>query len=334
MVDLPSRSPRPTWAHGSLAGTWLVVAWTWASPALGDCHVDLRGGGVDWQAATRALSSSGLALADCASIVLVVDRRGARLTFVTRDGRRAERPLQHPDELSSTVAALAVVGPSEVPACASAPPPGAHHGGKQVVATNAPQRKVAAAITLASPLELIFGLGAGARGGAHGLWSPVMSGLTALVLHRWEVGVTAAFDVRYTDLRRPVQPAWSSGAMVLGVGVGRRESLTGDLWWLVGARLALAALTEGAQKEIETSAGEGQDEVRRHIGLFEGRVDGYLGLVAPVSTGLRLRAELTMGLVGIGRRIEQRGTAGALVDLHITPTWAVGLWLGLEVRGS
>ena len=58
----------------------------------GECPVEVTGEqSVPWQQATRELAASQLTDRDCASIHVDITDEGTRVTFITPDGRRAER---------------------------------------------------------------------------------------------------------------------------------------------------------------------------------------------------------------------------------------------------
>ena len=77
--------------------------------AAAECRIALGGAPVEgWTLAVRELERSGSVPADCAVVAIEASGERARLVFQTRDGRRAERRLDHPDELVPALRALGV----------------------------------------------------------------------------------------------------------------------------------------------------------------------------------------------------------------------------------
>src|SRR5687767_7289774 len=86
----------------------LAVLGSEARPAAAaECSIALGGAPVEgWTLAVRELERSGSLPADCAVVAIEASGERARLVFQTRDGRRAERGLDHPDELVPALRAL------------------------------------------------------------------------------------------------------------------------------------------------------------------------------------------------------------------------------------
>ena len=99
-------------ARAALVAAWACAAWFGARVCVAaPCPVELRGAPSEpWLRAGRAIEALTTDPSDCARIEIELEQSAdaARLIFVTRDGRRAERRLAHPDELMPTVAALGV----------------------------------------------------------------------------------------------------------------------------------------------------------------------------------------------------------------------------------
>src|SRR5688572_31300958 len=104
-------------ARAALVAAWACAAWVGARVCVAaSCPVELRGAPSEpWLRAGRATEALMTDPSDCARIEIELERStdAARLIFVTRDGRRAERRLVHPDDLMPTVLALGVRGASE-----------------------------------------------------------------------------------------------------------------------------------------------------------------------------------------------------------------------------
>src|SRR5688572_16740799 len=106
-------------ARAARVAAWACAAWVGARVCVAaPCPVELRGAPSEpWLRASRAIIEALTTdPSDCARIAIELERStdAARLIFVTRGGRRAERRLAHPDELMPTVMALGVRGASEM----------------------------------------------------------------------------------------------------------------------------------------------------------------------------------------------------------------------------
>jgi hypothetical protein len=310
-MSTPPSARRP---HGKFApATALAVAaliCTLPRPALA-CRVELAGAdSAAWRAAAAALE---LAADDCARVDVAVGESGARLTFTTRDGRSAERTLVDPAELGSTVAALRVTVPE--------PPPSAPESSKEAPAARAtmPAREPTTAPDALEPESsdagAIFALSSGTRGGGNALFSPVLGASASLMLDRWELGVTGAFEFQYFDLASHSAADRRSSAVALGVMVGRREPISGFAL-LYGARLSVVALLH---------------EDRDH-GQAEGRAGAFAGVALPRTGGVRFRADLGADVVGAHPGFSEETPVGESRG-PITPEWAVTGLIGVEIGG-
>jgi hypothetical protein len=302
-------------ARAALVAAWACAAWVGARVCLAaSCPVELRGAPSEpWRRAGRAIEALTTDPSDCARIEIEIEIErstdAARLIFVTRDGRRAERRLAHPDELMPTVLALGVRGPSEssTPVLEDGP--------------MAPARVADAVSPLDSPpsgpaaapgeARALFALLGGTRAGAGLFVSPVLGGAAAVALERWELGINLALELQYFDLHSSGPNAPSAAASV-GVTVGRREPIA-DLELLFGARSMVAALDDESLKD----SGE-----RRHAEL---RLGAYLGGVWPRQGSSRFRADLALDVVPH----ESLGANGK----PVTPWLAVSALMGVEFRG-
>jgi hypothetical protein len=299
-----------------LVGASAVAVSSWALPARATaCRVELTG-----DSATVWLGSTGVPEipegADCETIRVEVNGESARVTFVTRDGRRAERVVHDPSELAPTLEALRVTGPRE-PAEAPAEKalaPAVRPATVPIEADRAPavRDEVGRADRDQSA---IFALTGGTRGGADSLVTPLFTGSASLSLDRWELGVMGAFEAQYFDVAADPRRAPGS-AVAAGVLAGRRQPI-GPTTVFLGTRLVLAALND----ESEVDSG------RR--GRAEMRVGSYLGVALPSAAKTRFRAEVAADLVpeDIGGKAEDS------LEATITPWWAMSLSLGLEFGG-
>jgi hypothetical protein len=301
-----------------LARAALVAAWACAA-GLGarvcvaaSCPVKLRGAPSEpWLRAGRALEALTTEPSDCARIEIELERStdAARLIFVTRDGRRAERRLAHPDELMPTVAALGVRGVDEssTPALEDGPMARAR-AADAVSPLDSPPSEPAAAPGNARALFALLG---GTRAGAGRLVSPVLGGAAAIAVERWELGITLALELQYFNLDLSEQDVRTSAASV-GVTVGRREPIA-DVELAFGARSMVAALNDESRK----------DDGER--GRAELRLGAYLGAVWPRQSSSRFRADLALDVVPH----ESLGSIGT----PVTPWLAVSALMGVEFGG-
>ena len=266
-------------------------------------------GSARWEQALLAVLASGLDDSDCASIHLDVSDDAARLTYTTRDGRRAERSLADPDELGPTIEALRVTVPVAGPP--PAPPPAS-----EVASEVRP--KAAPPTPSGAP---IFALLAGARRGGDTLFSPVLGGVASLMAQRWELALMTALEIQRFDVPNQTRAGRKSTTVALGVVVGRRVPV-GRVDLLGGGRVAVAALFD-------------QDDQR---GPTELRTGGYLGAVLGPRGGIRVRAELAADLVGGSHSAavevaDMDGQMGIGEGDAFDPRWAVTCSLGVELGG-
>jgi hypothetical protein len=300
-------------ARAALVAAWACAAWGGARVCVAaSCPVELRGAPSEpWRRAGRAIEALTTDPSDCARIEIELERStdAARLIFVTRDGRRAERRLAHPDELMPTVVALGVQGVngSSTPAPEDGPATSAPVAGA-VPPLDSPPTEAAAAPGKARALFALLG---GTRAGAGLFVSPVLAGSAAIALERWELGINLALELQYFDLHSSGPNAPSAAASV-GVTVGRREPIA-DLELLFGARSMVAALDDESLKD----SGE-----RRHAEL---RLGAYLGGVWPRQGSSRFRADLALDVVPH----ESLGANGK----PVTPWLAVSALMGVEFGG-
>jgi hypothetical protein len=291
----------------------MSAAWLAVVPAFAQaCELEVRGVAPDaWSNALEELRAEVQRApeGDCARIRVEFDQGTARLTFATRDGRSAERELTDPRDLVATIIALHVVGPAEPlrgkidePALTSPQPP-----------RTAPPLADGGSVRgeYAPNLALLAGL----RGGASALVSPVLLGSAAIELHRWELSVLGGVDIHYENARERSAPKSDTGAVVLGIGVGRREPV-GPNTLLGSGRLMLAALND------EPDASEDSR------GRAEVRLGAWSGLVTPSRAAVRFRADL--GFEAVPHQfLRKHGPE----DPPLTPWWAASLLLGAEIGG-
>ena len=313
-------SPRSGLPHGALprllfAAAWLVVSLRAEPVRAAGCNVELAGEDSAFWLGSERLPEIPEG-ADCESVRIEIAGNSARVTFVTRDGRRAERIVHDASELGPTLDALGITGlrepkelstkESEAPATRPATAP--------VEADRSPpsRRETGRA---EHDHSAIFAFSAGTRGGADSLITPLFTGSASLSLDGWELGVMGALEAQYFDVAADSRRAPGS-AISAGVLAGRRQPLGGAAVFL-GTRLVLAALND----ESEVDAG------RR--GRAEMRVGSYLGVALPSSASTRFRADVAADIVPE----DLGGKAADSLEATITPWWALSLSLGLEFGG-
>lgn len=300
-------------ARAALVAAWACAAWVGARVCVAaSCPVELRGAASEpWLRAGRAIEALTADPSDCARIEIELERStdAARLIFATRDGRRAERRLAHPDELMPTVMALGVRGVNEssTPVLEDGPMASAR-AADAVSPLDSPPSEPAAAPVEARALFALLG---GTRAGAGRLVSPVLAGAAAIALERWELGINLALELQYFDLHLS-DPDGPSSAASVGVTVGRREPIA-DVELLFGARSMVAAVNDESQKD----GGE--------PGRAELRLGAYLGAVWPRQSSSRFRADLALDVVPH----ESLGAIGT----PVTPWLAVSALMGVEFGG-
>lgn len=331
-------------ARAALIAAWVCAASVGARVCVAaPCPVEIRGEPSEaWLRAGRAIEGLTTDLSDCARIEIELEPStdAARLIFVTLDGRRAVRRLDHPDQLMPTVLALGIGGASEtstpVPEAvpltpvraADAVPPAHSLPAQSLPSQSLPAQSLPAqsppvqsepvdsppSQPAAPPDEprAFFAVLAGARGGAGRLVSPVLDGAVAIAPGRWELGLNLALELQYFDLQLP-EPDGPSSAASLGVTAGRREPLA-DVELLYGVRGMVAALNDESQKDSGVRGGA------------EIRVGAYLGGVWPRQWSSRFRGGLVLDVVPH----DSLGDIGK----PVTPWLALSALIGVEFGGA
>jgi len=133
----------------------------------------------------------------------------------------------------------------------------------------------------------------------------VLAGSAWIGRHAWELGVLAAFEFQYFDVRDHDPPKSESSSVSVGVAVGRRDALD-SLDVLTSVRLSVAT--------IEAEDEQGSGEARGGVAV---------GLSIPRTSSVRLRADLCVELV-----------AGSNVTSPESPEWAVSTLVGVEIGGG
>ncbi len=322
----------------ALAGTLGLLGGAVALPcaAAERCVVEVTGArNPDWDRAVASLELDRGDADDCRAIRLELGSDTSRLTFLTKDGRSAERELVEPSELAPTVDALLVTG---APSSAEGDPPPREETPPRLTPDADPRRPPGldagvqpshrAGEETTGPL-FVFGLELGARGGGGGLIGPLFAGTGGVAFSRWELGVWGSFEPAYgwagssesvpTDVQAPdptvdpaarpePQPEPEGSAIAAGISAGRRWAFS-HLDLIGGARLGVAAL----QNDIGGRQGA---EVRTGVAMR---------LVFPRRSTVRFRTGLALDVVpnDLGRSNEAN-----------VPWWALAGTLGVEIGGT
>jgi hypothetical protein len=313
----------------------LGTAATLPSRAATSCDLEVTGPDTPaWREAVGSLDLRASDDSDCGTIRLTLGAEASRLTFVTKDGRIAERELREPSELAPTLEALLVTGEAARPEPAPEPEPDRPRPARREslapqrpVEVDALNRPVPTAPTL-DTLTAAFTVALGVRGGAGGLVSPVVYGAVTMDRNRWEIGVWGALEPHYAgvggDATAPVEltapepqttvrpqrvgPPEPGSAAAVGVMCGRRFPFT-HLDLVLGARLGVAAVRrfDGWNDGTEVRVGTGAD------------------LVFPRASTVRFRTGF--GAEVVPNELGRSGTA-------TVPSWALVARVGVEVGGS
>jgi hypothetical protein len=330
----------PVWCAAAHALLWPLAAG--AAPCVVEAAGALPAG---WHEAVRSLGPAAAGEDDCSSVRVRGEGGGARITLITRDGRRAERRVETPAELAPTLAALRVTFAEDAQGAASDAPAASEGsdapaaGGEKPPAEPSPPPPVVAARTTDHPAAdrgaatapsgreedgdrnaTLFAFMVGTRGGADSLFSPVVAGSVSLLRSRWELGVIGGIDFRYTDVESTNPSERGGGTVSAGIFVGRREP-AGNVELLGGARLSVAAIFYDEDVSGPARPVTPVEEEPRHGGPAEGRLGAYLGMAFPRRSAVRLRGDLVGDAV-----------VGSSPLLPLTPGWAMSGLLGLEFR--
>jgi hypothetical protein len=323
------------------AGLTLISAFSGETrAALPACEVVLRPADADtaWQNAVSELRSRlrepGATDADCGGIEVHAEGPRTSLTFVTRDGRRAERLVPRPAGLIAIVKALEVTIPESAPA----PQEQSESASPLPPKNPAPDRATPAAQEATSAEEtkahFVIDGSSGVRvagGGVHIRGSdqaegPFTFGSVSLALGvgasvgPWEFGVLGQYD--------PAQAQWagpsplsglSMSTFALGVRAGRRQHV-GPLDGVVGLTAAIAVTDESQNTPMMTVSTQGAplSEISRP------RVGVFAGLVVPRRARVRVRPEVAFDIVPT---LVNSPSSGDGLPL---PWWSTSANLGVE----
>jgi hypothetical protein len=307
-------------AAAALAGALGALCAARPAAADGGCGIAIDGTPLaPWVEAAAALDDIDARPGeDCARVAVHVDGARATLVFVTRDGRRAERTLQSPEELRPTVEALRITVPAaQPPPRAEEPsppaPPAATKRTTQAPATDAGGPPAAPRGAL-DDATIRYGAQVGARAGVGALITPTLEGFGSLAFDRWELGVIGRWEGRYKHLGERKSAELS--AVVVGLAPGRREPLGETVEVMFGGSAMLAAIHDERDPEAATTAAQV-------------RIGGYLGMVLPRKSSTRARAILATEIApqDIGSNDDPRSIGPGV------PWWAASLSLGIELGG-
>lgn len=315
--------------------TLLVVTVAAAGAAAAPCDLEVTGARTpDWDEAVGDLALDRTGSGDCAVLRLHVGEEMARLTFVTKDGRSAERELHSPSELAPTVDALLVTGAPSGERAEAAPIATEAPAATFELATGRPPPTLdrvepsRATNDAGSDVFVTFGVELGVRGGS-GLVGPMLGPTASVTLRPWELGVWGSYEPSYTRFATkdsapadapasdapsesppPMPPPPPPKGSALGAGI------------FVGRRLPFSHLDMVAFGRLGVAALRAEDTTRQSA---EARIGAGLRLVFPRTAALRFRVTLGGDLMPTDLR---RPSSVAV------PWWAFSGTLGVEAGGT
>jgi hypothetical protein len=310
------RVGKPSWQSVAVSGLG-ALAWTTAAHAQVACPVRVVSPGAPrWEAAAKeaeqSTSHSEATPHDCQSIEVTVLADGtARLEFTTIEGKRADRQLQNPEELTPAIEALLVtVAPlprSSAAVDAKTPP----------VTHELPAKKTTHAELAASHARprFVIGASAGTRFTfGHKYLAPAVSLRASGVFDRWELGVFGEWDPVFKRLSGATPAGFAMSALVVGALVGRREH-AGRFEVNYGVDLGIASVASSADAAQSSSV----DASQQRLGL-------YMGGRYPSDKTTRL----TLDVLSDAALSGLRGPATEAAGLPPVPRYGVALSLGVE----
>jgi opacity protein-like surface antigen len=266
---------------------------------------------------------------DCALLRVQPTARGSALVLLTTvDGRSAARRISRPEELASAVRALLVsspngaedegppaeeTAPEETPEDQTSASPPERRAGSPVDANVSSDTLVGSKNTKIS--EVFLSVAAGLRLPAHDFASPMGKVRAGVVLGRWELSAFGRWEPTRHVADDDSAHHTSLSSFGGGASVGRRESL-GVASLLIGGTAAIHI--------DRTSFHDGYSRAEgAHDELLAPRFGGYVGVLFPVSSRVRMRTELSGELALATKPVDVR--------LPESPPWGVGLTFGFEV---
>lgn len=239
-------------------------------------------------------------------LIVRVEAGEARLTFVTQDGRRAERALAGPQELAPTIAALSEAGPVEQASGAPTSPQA------DPAASEAPPGR---------DIDVHGTLLGGARVGQYRLVSPIVSGSLLLRIRHWELGAVATWETGYY-YGGGIGSGRRNGAETTSLSFARRQPLHA-LTLLAGLRLGMALRLHPVDASFAFAdiAGAGFLFAAPRL---QGRVGPFVGFSWPRSALVRLRFEL-----GVDLAFPKPDYSS--LPWGAWPFWAFSLSVGMEL---
>ena len=269
---------------------------------------------------------------DCRAIGIEVEGDRALVSFTTRDGRRAVRPLRSPDEIGPLVEALLVTLADDTPTPAVAESPissatASSVEGQPPPAGGAPDRTV-----------LLFG--GGGLVGSPGLASPSIGAGVGTLVGAWELSGFGRWEPSYVLVNRGAWPSFSMSRCTVGLTAGRRAQLGGASFAL-GLRAGVAVTSEDGSDPSGPSSGGGSGSSSGSGGPSRGGPGGgaegaastpeplagaYVGFVFPRRAAVRVRPELSVEAVAsrVGRTLRLDPS------LPSVPWWGASASIGLE----
>lgn len=277
---------------------WLAaLCWSLAPGAAHACRLEVKGQvSAAWR---QALARMSLAAEACSVLRLELSAEEALLLFSTRDGRQATRSLAAPSELAPTIDALLVTDALTSAEQASEPP-----AAKLAVPAVLKMRPADTADRRRDVAGLVALL-AGARGGAmQTRVSPLLNVQGLLRIDRWEVGLQLGWEIMQFDAVRGGTQHGKWMALVPALSFARRWPLARSAL-LLGGRLGIEASIPIEQRyQSPLSMRQNVDDAALGMSSLtfvprlrnEAWTGIVLGVVFPLRSALRLRAELCADL--------------------------------------
>lgn len=296
------------------------------SPQQPGCRIELVGAPtLTWREAAAWLPSTSDPGTDCSELYVRVDEHGADVTFVGRDGQRAQRRLSKPDELAPLLQALRAAAPDSAVAVVA-----------EASAARADAKPALATWALLGKALL------GVRVGQDALLSPVLATALLTRYRAWELGLGLAWEAKYYPLRTP-RLLRTAAAVTPALSAAFRQPVK-KATLLLGVHLSLGVVLFKVVESSLTVTDVVPLTETRHT-AYELRPGTFVGVSFPRAARVRMRAELAFDFVAWSEGENHNGntfgpsatggssTTAAFFPYNITPSWALSAMLGIEFGG-
>lgn len=311
-----------------------------------ECTVRLFPPGADeaWRLAAKDVEDAAHALpsgsTDCAEIAIEVAKDRASVTLVTRDGRRAVRPVGSPRELAPTVEALFVTLPAPTPASSGTPPPVDATPPREEPASPPAAAPTLPAVDRTLPNAFMIGASVGGRLGLPGAFaSPGIAAHAGGHVGHWELAIRGEWNPISSVLGSGVPPGFRSTQFLFGLSGGRREQIgtvpiafglfggAGHFAW-TSPSTGQTEQQGGSEGNVDENTGNNEDN--QDAALIEGsklepRAGLYAGTWFPRIGSLRVRPEILLDVV-----VSRLGRTLATESGVALPWWSLAIAVGVE----